>query len=247
MVDVRGGHLGVAARRVRHGLADLEPFDVVAEGEHRARAAVADLPGRDHLVPDPPRGLAGAGGEDGLLDHVPHPGVRDGLAHQLGRRLRQRPHLGARADQRVVALHQNLVRAHVRDGKVGDKDPTAPVDHPAEYLLHADLNLPSVRNTRPRADGRSGHIFGAPRYQSPHRSLALMIPGQRWQVVNSADRRRRHKSRDHLLLTWSARPGPSAVQCGWSGVLLPISRAGRRFPPRPRVSATQQIPRLSPP
>ncbi len=75
VADKRGGYLGVAAGRIRHRLADLEPFHVVAEREHGPRTAVADLAGRDHLVPDPTSGLAGAGGEDGLLDDMPHPRI----------------------------------------------------------------------------------------------------------------------------------------------------------------------------
>ncbi len=47
-----------------------------------------------------------------------------------------------------MALHKNLVGAHMRDGEVGDKDATAPVDHPAEYLLHA---RPAFGQTYPTA------------------------------------------------------------------------------------------------
>ncbi len=167
VADRGGRHLGVAARRVGHGLADLQPCHAVADGQHRARAAIADLPRGNHLVPDPPRGLAGPGGEDGLLDHVPHPGIGDGLAHKFGRRLGERPHLRARADERIVALHQYLIRSHMRDGKVGDQDPSAPIDHPAEHLLHADLNLLSVR-VPPAAcrAARAAQFVSAPRYQS---------------------------------------------------------------------------------
>ena len=80
MVDVRGRKLGVTARGVSHSLADLETLHVVAESQYGSGAAVADLAGSDHLMPDPPGGLARTGGQDGLLDYVAHPGVGDGLA-----------------------------------------------------------------------------------------------------------------------------------------------------------------------
>src|ERR1700735_762229 len=44
-----------------------------------------------------------------------------------------------------MALDKDLIRAHVRDGEVGDQDAPAPIDHPTEHLLHADLDLLSVK------------------------------------------------------------------------------------------------------
>jgi hypothetical protein len=65
-----------------------------------------------------------------------------------------------------MALHEDLIRAHMRGGQVGDQDAPAPVDHPAEDLLQFDLNLPSVGIST--ACQRSWRLIfvGAPRYQS---------------------------------------------------------------------------------
>ena len=143
VVEVRRRELRVAGRRVGHGLADLEPFDVLAEREHRARTAVPDLARRDHLVPDPPRRLGHAGRKHGLLDRVTHPWIREGLLGQLDRRLRQRAHLGARADERIAVVHEDLVRPHVRLGQVDDHHVAASIDHTTEDLFHALESLES--------------------------------------------------------------------------------------------------------
>ena len=38
-----------------------------------------------------------------------------------------------------MALHKDLIGPYVRDGEVCDQDAPAPIDHPTEHLLHAEL------------------------------------------------------------------------------------------------------------
>ena len=101
--------LRVPGARVGDRLAHLEPRDALAERQHPPGAAVADLARHHHLLPDPPGGLAQPGREDGLLDHVAHPGIGQGLAGELDRGLLERPELGAGADQRVGVADEHLV------------------------------------------------------------------------------------------------------------------------------------------
>ena len=117
MIHVRRCHLRVAAGGVGHVLTDFEALDAVTQSQYCASPAVADLARGDHLVPDPPTGLAHTRGQHGLLHYVTHPGIGDRLFDQFGRGLRQGSHLRAGADERVLALDQDLLRPHVRNGQ----------------------------------------------------------------------------------------------------------------------------------
>src|ERR1700729_1463813 len=59
-----------------------------------------------------------------------------------------------------MALDQNLLGANVRDGKLGDQDAAAPINDPAEHLLHRDLSI-LVRATPPTRIGGGGSSFAA--------------------------------------------------------------------------------------